>query len=187
MRIELNGAVLSKRLEDFITSEGRLQFVKTYYIIDSEIVRAMIQKESYGFNTFVAVRVGEIQDHTNPQNWYWIDSKLNIADWITRGKNPDELGQGSTLQNGPEFLKLPEEEWPIKQDCSFESLPEESNKVFMLHVEDSLINHININRSSSYARLIRVTARVIATYRRNPKLSFKDATEVQDQSMVEAA
>ena len=76
VRIEFNGAVLSKRLEDFITSEGRLQFVKTYYIVDSEIVRAMIQKESYGFNTFVAVRVGEIQDHTNPQNWYWIDGKL---------------------------------------------------------------------------------------------------------------
>ena len=55
VRIELKGAVLSKRLEDFITSEGRLQFVKTYCIVDSEIVRAMIQKESYDFNTFVEV------------------------------------------------------------------------------------------------------------------------------------
>ena len=81
-------------------------------------------------------------------------SYSNIADWITRGKNPDELGPGSTWQNGPEFLKLPKEKWPIKQDRSFESLPEESNKVFMLHVEDSLINHINMNRFSSYARLI---------------------------------
>ena len=114
----------------------------------------MIQKESYGFNTFVAERVGEVQDHTNPQNWYWIDGKLNTADWITRRKNPDELGPGRTWQNGPEFLKVPEEEWLIKQDCSFESLPEESNKVFTLHVEDSLTNHINIYRFSSYARLI---------------------------------
>ena len=57
----------------------------------------------------------------------------------------------------------------------------------MLHVEDSLTNCININRFSSYARLIRVTARVIAMYRRNPKLSFKNATEVPDQSMLEAA
>ena len=111
VRIELNGAVLTKRLEDFITSEGRLQFVKAYNIVDSEIMRAMMQKESYGFNTFVTVRVGEIQDHTNLQNWYWIDGKLNIADWIIRGKNPDDLGPGSTWQNGPEFLKLPEEEW----------------------------------------------------------------------------
>ena len=59
----------------------------------------MIQKESYGFNTFVAVRVGEIQDHTNLQNWYWIDGKLNIADWITRGRNPDEEVHGKMAQN----------------------------------------------------------------------------------------
>ena len=67
--------------------EGRLQFPKTYYIVDPEIVSAMIQKESYGFTTFVAVHVAEIQGHTNPQNWYWIDPKSNIADWITRGHN----------------------------------------------------------------------------------------------------
>ena len=130
------------------------------------------------------MRVGEIQDHMNLQNWYWIDGKLNIADWITGGKNPDELGPG---QNSPEFLKLPEEEWPIKQDCSFESPPEESNKVFMLRVEDSLTNRMKINRFSSYKRLMRVTARVIAMYRRNPRLSFKNAIEVPDQSMLEAA
>ena len=57
----------------------------------------------------------------------------------------------------------------------------------MLHVEDFLTNRININWFSSYARLIRVTARVIAMYRRNTKLSFKNATEVPDQSMLEAA
>ena len=72
-------------------------------------------------------------------------------------------------------------------DYPFESLPEESNKVFMFHVEDSLTNCTDINQFSIYARLIRVTARVIAMYRRNPKLSFKNATEVPDQSMLEAA
>ena len=83
---------------------------------------------------------------------------------------------------------MPEEEWPIEQDCSFESLPEESNKVFTL-VEDSLTNRTNINQFPSCARLQRVTARVIAMYRRNPKLSSKNAyaTEVPDQSLLEVA
>ena len=72
----------------------------------------------------------------------------------------------------PEFLKLPEEESPVKQDCSFESLPEESNKVFMLHVEDSSTNCININRFSSYARLMAVTARVTAMCYMNKKIQI---------------
>ena len=57
----------------------------------------------------------------------------------------------------------------------------------MLRIEDSLTNRISINWFSNYTRLIRVTARVIAAYRRNPKVSFKNATEVPDQSMLEAA
>ena len=56
--------------------------------MDSEIVRAMVQKESYGFNTFAAIRVGEIQEGTSPSDWYWVEGKLNIADCTTRGKSP---------------------------------------------------------------------------------------------------
>ena len=60
-----------------------------------EIVRAMIQKESYGFNTYAAVRVGEIQEGTSPNDWYWIEGRLNISDWITRGKSPRDLHEKS--------------------------------------------------------------------------------------------
>jgi hypothetical protein len=61
VRLELNAALLSARLREFIISEAKIEFSRTYLLVDSEIVRAMTQKESYGFNTFVAVRVGEIQ------------------------------------------------------------------------------------------------------------------------------
>ena len=57
-KLELNGALLSARLQDFIKMHSRLDFGKAYMIVDSEIVRAMIQKESYGFNTFAGVRIG---------------------------------------------------------------------------------------------------------------------------------
>lgn len=57
-RLELSGALLSARLLDFIKKHTRLAFKKTYMIVDLEIVRAMLQKESYGFNTFTGVRVG---------------------------------------------------------------------------------------------------------------------------------
>ena len=60
-RIELCGAVLNKRLKTIITEQCRYRFEKCYHITDSQIVHSMIQKESYGFNTFAAVWVGEIQ------------------------------------------------------------------------------------------------------------------------------
>ena len=66
VRLELAGAVLSKRLRVFLENNMRYQFNKVYHAVDSEIVKAMISKQSYGFNTFVANRIGEIQEKTDP-------------------------------------------------------------------------------------------------------------------------
>ena len=109
-KIELCGAVLSKRLKSFIDKECRYTFQKCYYVVDSQIVHSMIQKSSYGFNTFAATRIGEIQGGTNVEDWYWCESKLNIADWLTRGKKPSEINLHSDWQEGPLFLKQPESE-----------------------------------------------------------------------------
>ena len=48
----------------------------------------MIIKESYGFKTYVVLRIGEIQEATIAKQWFWVDGKLNVADWTTRGKTP---------------------------------------------------------------------------------------------------
>ena len=44
----------------------------------------MINKDIYGFRTFAANRIGEIQDSTEKHNWYWVEGSLNIADVATR-------------------------------------------------------------------------------------------------------
>ena len=123
-RIELCGAVLNSRLKTFLQRHCRYKFIKCYHIVDSQIVHGMIQKESYGFNTFAATRVGEIQQNTSPKEWFWMESKYNIADWLTRGKKPNEINLDSIWQNGPSFLELPESEWPIHETLTKEQLPE---------------------------------------------------------------
>ena len=55
VRLELCGAVLSKRLREFICKEAEMKFERVIHLIDSEIVKAMINLKSYGFNTFVAL------------------------------------------------------------------------------------------------------------------------------------
>ena len=49
-------------------------------------MREMKQTEPFGFNSFAAIRIGDIQTCTCPEGWTWVESKWNIADWITRGK-----------------------------------------------------------------------------------------------------
>ena len=177
-RVELCGAVLNKRLKTFIEKESRYKFTKFYHIVDSQIVYGMVQKESYGFNTFAATRIGEIQQGTNKDDWYWVESKNNIADWITRGRKPAEIGLNSIWQTGPEFLRFPQHEWPICKPNYQKELPEQIKTVMLAEAksEDSLEARIDINRYSNYTKLIRVTARVLSLYKRKPRPSLKDVT-----------
>ena len=78
----------------------------------------MVQKESYGCNAFAATRIGEIQSGTKPEDWCWVISEWNITDWLIRGKVPNEIDLNSALQKGPDFLKLPESEWPLSRVCA---------------------------------------------------------------------
>ena len=57
-RIELCGAVLNKRLKTVLQQQCSYKFQRYYHIVDSQIVHARIHKETYGFNTFAATRVG---------------------------------------------------------------------------------------------------------------------------------
>ena len=49
------------RQESTLEKELNLTFRKVMHLVDSEIVKAMIHKESFGFNTFASNRIGEIQ------------------------------------------------------------------------------------------------------------------------------
>ena len=107
----------------FIEKGCRFNISQFMHIVDSEIVRSMRQKESYGFNTFVATRIGEIQEASKPCEWFWTDGKLNIADIMNRGTKISQLGSMSIWQQGPEFMKLSMEEWPVRNECLTIDLP----------------------------------------------------------------
>lgn len=180
-RIELCGAVLSKRIKVFLQEQCRYTFERCYHIVDSQIVHAMIQKESYGFNTFAATRIGEIQEGTNIADWYWTEGKHNIADLLTRGKKPSDISLGSVWQKGPDFLRRAEDEWPIIQKpIAYNTLPDTIKSVktanSVVNTKDSLAEPIDISRFSRYDKLLRVTARILMIFEKRPKASFKNAT-----------
>ena len=103
--------------------------------------------------------------------WYWVPGDLNIADWITRGEDPLNLFKGSAWQEGPLFLCLPEDEWPIESTTNLTELPELLKTTFIVaKVEaneiDSLASRIDITRFSKLELLRNTTARVLRLYNR---------------------
>ena len=124
----------------------------------------MIQKDSYGFNTFAATRISEIQDGTRPEDWYWIESSQNFADWLTRGEKPSDINLHTEWQEGPRFLQLEEWEWPITRNYATPQVlpeivhPKITATVQISPVTDNLATRIKIDMYASYHKLLRVTA-----------------------------
>lgn len=114
VKAEVCGAVFAARLRKYIEKHSRMQVDRWIHLLDSQTVLGAIQRDSYGYQTFFANRVGEIQKSTSVEDWRWIPGEQNIADLTTRGATPEDLKENSVWQNGPEFLKRPVEEWPTK-------------------------------------------------------------------------
>ena len=182
VRLELCGALLGARLRSFIVKESSLKFKQVFHFTDSEIIKAMVNKSSYGFDTFEANRLGEIQQLTSKEEWIWVPGTLNIADLVTRGCPPENLGMDCPWQNGVEVFKEPKTVWTqftaqspkvipgMKKETQVTIEGETFKVAGEIQMKDSLAHRIDITRYSKYTRLLRVTARVIAAYGPPPAL-----------------
>ena len=164
-RLELCAAVMGCRLGESLQKQMTYNFDEVVYIVDSIIVRSQIQKESYGFGTFVATRVGEIQEKSDPKQWWWIEGRSNPADMLTRPSKLENLGPGSVWQTGPDFLRAPRTTWPVSQSLYEQELPDR-NVMSLMAVRNNNL-HFNVDKVikagdfSSYDKLLRVTARIL--------------------------
>ncbi|KAJ8367396.1 hypothetical protein AAFF_G00320230 [Aldrovandia affinis] len=114
VRAEVCGVVYATRLRKYVERHSRLQIEHWIHLVDSRTVLGAIQRESYGYQSFSANRIGEIQKAGSPTEWWSIPGECNVADIITRGAAPEELSEDSPWQKGPGFLEKPFEEWPVK-------------------------------------------------------------------------
>ena len=118
-RMELNGAVLGNRIKNFILKETNLEFEKAYQFVDSSTVLGYLHKECGMYKVWEGIRVSEVQS-TNVfvddklLNFAWVAGTHNPADWCTKPRPIKDLMSGGFWQCGPNFLSLPEDQWPIK-------------------------------------------------------------------------
>ena len=84
-RLELQAAVLSARLSTVVIKEHDYRIDSTYLWTDSSTVFQWIRGESKRHPAFIANRVGEILDTTEPSQWNHCPGALNTADDGSRG------------------------------------------------------------------------------------------------------
>lgn len=162
-RLELTAAVLAVRIDRMLKTELQFMWEDSVFWSDSTTVLKYIANTTTRFQTFVANRVSTIRDMSQVSQWRHISSGLNPADDASRGLGAEALLRSGRWLSGPDFLSLPESQWP-RSVCELGTIadddPEKRLSVCTTVVKNnptcSLIEHF-----SSWASLRRAVAWIL--------------------------
>ncbi|XP_049881460.1 uncharacterized protein LOC126377719 isoform X1 [Pectinophora gossypiella] len=105
-RLELNSALLLAMLAKKVYDTLSLKYdVTTFLYSDSKIVLSWLDIEPVKLSVYVANRVDKIKNLTSTFKWYYVNTRDNPADCLSRGVIPQAL-EGNTLWfHGPHYLQ----------------------------------------------------------------------------------
>ncbi|XP_055842512.1 uncharacterized protein LOC129909456 [Episyrphus balteatus] len=103
-RLELEAALMGVRLSKFIQSSHTIKFDSVTFWTDSQVVISWIKSTNKKFKSFVAIRIGEILETSNANEWNWVSTKNNVADDASKIKTNCEFSSSSRWYKGPKFL-----------------------------------------------------------------------------------
>ncbi|XP_018406526.1 PREDICTED: uncharacterized protein LOC108782694, partial [Cyphomyrmex costatus] len=111
-RLELCGALLLAHL--YREAKETLGTVPNNIVFwcDSTVVLHWIKTPPHLLKTYVANRVTQVREITDPDAWRHVASEDNPADAISRGQLPQTFLRNKTWFEGPSWLKKGESEWP---------------------------------------------------------------------------
>ena len=141
--------MLASRQGKSILKATRLNFEKSVFFLDSKIALAWICGEARGFKPFVSVRVGEIQNNSDPAHWRHIPGELNVADDVSRGIPVESLV--GRWQHGPDILQSS----PVADPVEVEK---EHRKIHVVCEQTKAQPPTDCKKISNWKRLVRVTA-----------------------------
>ncbi|CAJ0922777.1 unnamed protein product [Ranitomeya imitator] len=102
-RLELCGTVLAVELADFIQHELDIHIDDVQYYSDSKVVLGYIYNQTRCFYVYVSNRIERIRRSSKPEQWHYIPSELNPANYATRPMSLNSFANSSWL-SGPKFL-----------------------------------------------------------------------------------
>jgi len=124
-KLELQGAVMSVRLVNVLKAEFNL--ARIIFWTDSMTVLRYINNERKRWKIFVANRITEIRQHSEPDQWRYVPSKENPADCATRGLSTREITLNSSWLAGPGYLVKTEDDWPSQHQVDTSVAEEDEN------------------------------------------------------------
>lgn len=141
-RLELTAALLSAKVSSVLKRELEFTQMKETLWTDSQVVLGYLNNDARRFHVFVANRVQQIRDQTNPEQWKYIKSSENPADIASRGLNANDLSSSSWLK-GPSFL------WKYEQpkrseDNNLYTLSQEDPEVKQVQVHSTVASDVNM-------------------------------------------
>ncbi|KAI5725624.1 hypothetical protein M8J77_003545 [Diaphorina citri] len=163
-RLELCAALLlAKVINSLSFLIEKLAITDIYLFSDSKTVLSWLRTQPHLLKTFVANRVVQILEWTDPAHWHHVSSENNSADSASRGLTPSQLLENQLWFHGPAFLLLEPEHWKLTWSAlPADSLPElKSTDPVVLTVQTPTDFIDVINKYSSLCTLQRVVGFVL--------------------------
>ena len=126
-RMELTAAVVSAEVTAMVKEELDMSLESESYWVDSTIALGYIQNETKRARTYVSNRQNKILRLTKKDSWNHIDTKLNPADYASRGLSVNQETEVRTWLNGPEMLL--EKDDPSKKPILQVSIPDDDPEI----------------------------------------------------------
>ena len=152
-RLELMGAVLGNKLAETIVNALTISKDAITFWTDSTSVLWWIRGHNRRLKPFVSNRVGEIQMFSSPNQWRYVPTKVNPADYLTRGMKLSELTNLKTWWEWPDYLCKDQEFWPKNElqnipMCAVEEIKKKYVRMTELQeAQDQLSNRVTLVNS----------------------------------------
>ena len=157
-RLELCGARLLSQLLQHAQKALNISTQNIFAWTDSTIVLSWLHGNPRRFKTFVGNRVSHILQSISPDRWNHVSSSENPADCASRGLFPSELTEHQLWWNGPEWLRLPSDQWPSQTSVPQAEMPTDEEKGVCLHATINNQAILSLQQFSSFSHLKRVIA-----------------------------
>ncbi|XP_062714115.1 uncharacterized protein LOC134290905 [Aedes albopictus] len=182
-KLELQGCLLGTRMLKLVQANHSISITKRILWTDSSIALSWIRAEPRNYRPFVVNRVGEILETTTADEWRWVPSESNAADEATKWGSGPYFSRDSKWFNGPDFLVLPEADWPRPTNPVVDTSEEARSSVFPHAIWESVIAY---ERFSKWERLQRSVAYVLRFINNARKKGEKNSSRLTQPELSAA-